>query len=41
MITQDEEGQLEFTFYVQLSDGFFSKEQLQIVLLVIKLFKNF
>lgn len=34
MIGQDDEGKLRFTFYVQLSDGFLSKEQLQLALMV-------
>lgn len=34
LIVQDEEGQLKFTLYVQLSDGFLSKEQLQVAILV-------
>lgn len=29
LIGQNNEGQLEFTFYVQLSDGFLSKVHLQ------------
>ena len=38
MIVQDDEGQLKFTFYVQLSEGFLSKEQLQLALLVSRFF---
>lgn len=34
MVGQDNEGQLRFTLYVQLSDGFLSKEQLQLALIV-------
>lgn len=29
LIGENDEGQLEFTFYVQLSDGFLSKVHLQ------------
>ncbi len=36
LIFEDDEGQLVFTFYVQVGDGFLSKEQLQPALLVCK-----
>ena len=40
LIIEDEEGQLQFTTYIQLTDGFLSKKQLELALLVSLLSMN-
>ena len=40
LIIEDEEGQLQFTTYIQLTDGFLSKKQLELALMVYKSFKH-
>ena len=34
LITQDDEGQLQFTIYIQVTDGFLAKKQLESALMV-------
>ena len=34
LITEDGEGQLQFTVYIQVADGFLSKKQLEVALMV-------